>query len=571
MVFDDKYFTSVDTSSYFTVSEKEKIYDAASGIQLGESFSPANTPLQGAQLAANHGLPTFMISAWEPAGGEKGGGGHGTAVDRISQLQEKAIGEVIAVNNMNFAMHAPIVDIMGLDSRQQGGVLSSEKKRENLNLLKFNIDQADRIADTAKLKNTPVNIHTTNGIGSVGHKFDSGYRTKEGEVVWGTHNAMVDRDSGRFFPIDSKFQYMNINEGNSFGYNKVDGTETSDGVMALYEITPEKAIIMQNNTALNEERKKIADAQIRIKQLQDAKTDPSDPVFEDLNTTIRTAQAQISHLEAPAYGTGTMKNQFVSVVDYSNVVVPKQIAELAMHSLKKTKTNPVIAVENEPGFQLGSNPTILVDWVDRARKEFSNRLVKDEGYDRSSAEDKAKELIGLTLDTGHLNTLKSQINPDTNKPWTDEELKKMAEKMAKTGAKLVHIADNIGELGQDTHLMIGRGNVQNAEFLKILKENGFKGQAQFEAFTQETAFDKLGAQANLMGLGAPMYSSTPAPRFTEVGSDFSSSYSLRNANYGHMMSPLHWSQWGGPFAGLQSTFGAGGGQQKDQFSGTPTE
>jgi len=48
-------------------------------------------------------------------------------------------------------------------------------------------------------------------------------------------------------------------------------------------------------------------------------------------------------------------------------------------------------------------------------------------------------------------------------------------------------------------------------------------------------------------------------------------YSLRNVNYGHQIPSLHFSQWGGPFAGLPSTFGAGQGERKDQFSGTPTE
>ena len=156
---------------------------------------------------------------------------------------------------------------------------------------------------------------------------------------------------------------------------------------------------------------------------------------------------------------------------------------------------------------------------------------------------------------------------------TDSLIKEVLRGAEEAGAstKLVHIADNIGEFGQDTHLMIGRGNTNNEEYLKILKENGFKGQAQFEAFTTESEFDKLGPKANLMGMGAAMYSSTPTPTFTQVGMEMQAPYALRNASYGHQLPALHFSQWGGPFAGLQSTFGAGGGQKKDQFSGTPTE
>ncbi len=572
MVFDNKYFTSTDTESYFTVSDKEKIYDAASGIILGEASKFGQTPLQAVQLAANHGLPSVMLSLMQPQQGVRADAT--LNVDRMSELQQTAVGEIIKVNNMNFTMHAPTVDIMGLDSQQgQRGHISAAKKAENMHLLKFNMKQADKISETAGLKNTPFCIHTTNGVGSVGNKFDSGYRDRDGHIIYGTRNAMIDRETGMLLPGDSSFQMMNINDVNLKSYKFVPGTETPNGTMALFEITPKRKVEMQNATALNEERKKIAEAQSTINQLTSGPNAISmnDPLISDLRTTIRTAEAQIAHLDSPMYATGKSKRQFVDVTTYSNATVPDQVASLAMHSLKDTKTHPIIAIENEPAWQMGSNPEILLDWVKKSREKFADDLVKKENYDRSTAEDKAKELIGITLDTGHLNTLKSQINPKTHKAWTDKELQKAVKDMAAAGTKLVHIADNIGELGQDTHLMIGRGDVQNAEFLKILKENGFKGQAQFEAFTGENEFDKFTSQASLMGLGAPMYSTTPTPRFTEVGTDFSTPYSMRNTSYGHALPALHWSQWGGPFAGLQSTFGASPGQQKDKFSGAPTE
>ncbi|PJA22802.1 hypothetical protein COX58_01175 [archaeon CG_4_10_14_0_2_um_filter_Archaea_38_6] len=568
MAFDDEYFTSVDTSSYFTVNGKSSIYNAAQGITLGESFTPALTPLAGTNLAINHGLPSVMISAWEPKAGVREG--HGAAVDRISQLQEQAIGELLSVNKMNLTMHAPIVDIMGIISNERGAQVSSQQRQDTMNLLKFNMKQADRISEKAGLEKIPFNIHASN-FGAVGHRFDSGFRNNKNETILGTHDYLVDKDSGRIIPNDSDFQFMDIKKGKESDYDIIPDTVQPGGVMALFEITPDKRMGMANRTALDEEWKKVADAQIKIKQLKDQGVDPKSEIMKNLNTTIHTAMTKIEHLESPYFKSEEKKQQIIHMKDFSEAVVPKQLAELAMASLKDTKTHPVIAVENEPGWQLGSNPELLISWVNKGREEFADKLVNNEGYSRKDAEMKANELIGVTLDTGHLNTLKSQINPKTNKKWTDNELEEQARRMAATGAKLVHIADNIGELGQDTHMIIGRGNAKNEEYLKILKEHGFKGQAQFEAFTGECEFDKLSAQANLMGLGAPIYSMQAVPRFTEVGMDLQGPYSLRNVNYGHQIPSLHFSQWGGSFAGLPSTFGAGQGERKDQFSGTPTE
>jgi hypothetical protein len=459
---------------------------------------------------------------------------------------------------------------MGISQLTQGVGISSDKRRENLKLLKFNMNQADRIAQSAKLKEVPFSIHTTNGVGSIGNRFDSGFRDNDGKIIWGTHNMMVDRDTGRLIPADSDFQWMNLDESSMRSYKIVPNTKTKDGTMALFEITPEIHVRMANSTALNELRKKVADIMVRMEQLKNQGLSKDDPIMRDLRVSLTTTNSKIAHLESPYFGAAEEKKQFVKMREFSNAVVPDQIAELAMHSLKETKTHPIIAVENEPGWQMGSRPDILIDWVERSRQKFADRLVEEQGYRRGDAEKKAKELIGVTLDTGHLNTLKAQINPKTNKPWTDEELNAEVRKLAATGTKLLHIADNIGELGQDTHLMVGRGDTQNEEWLKILKENGFKGQAQFEAFTAESEFDKLGPKASLMGLGAPTYSTRPMPRFTDIGTDFSM-YSMRHAAYGHVIPPIHFGMWGGPFAGLQSTFGAKTGQQKDQFSGAPTE
>ncbi len=564
--FDDQYFTSVDTASYFTANGDKSLYNALQGLYIGESSNPAISPIQATNLAINHGLTTFMIPLWAPPK-QPNQQKMATSVDLFSQQQQRAIGELLAVNKMNLTVHAPIVDIMGVSDSRGNPRLDPAESSKNINILKISLKQTDNIAKNAGLKNVPFCIHTTNGIGSVEEKFDSGFRTKDGKVIYGTKGLMVDINTGQIIPADSKFQFMNINQANLRGYKKIEGTETADGTMALFEIPPETHISIQNNTALNENYKKLAELEERKNQLLAQGVSSGDPMIQALQSSINTIKSEIQHLESPYFGTGQLKRQFVDIRDYAKKVVPERLAELAMESLENTETHPVIAVENEPQWQLGSNPNLLIEWVDKGREKFAQKLI-EKGWNPQDAKKKAEEMIGITLDTGHLNTLKTQIGPD-GKPYTDKELKEMVERMAKKGVKLVHIADNIGELGQDSHLLIGRGNAKINDYLEILKKNGFKGQAQFEAFEKEMDVEKMATMWNLMGANVPMYSNRPSPRFTDIELNPSYMYTMRNTNYGHTLPQIHFGMWGGPFAGLQSTFSAA--PSKDKFSGAPTE
>ncbi|VVB76112.1 endonuclease 4 [Candidatus Tiddalikarchaeum anstoanum] len=576
MVFDDKYFTVTDTSSYFTLAEEEKrnqppaIYQ---NVTLGESFHPQKTPLQGVDAAIRHGLPSVMITLMEP-NMARGDQALPSQIERFSKLQQNAVGELMYINKTNFVLHAPIVDIMGLGGKEgQQQAISGQQRAEHFNILKSSIEQADNIAKAAGLENPVISLHTTNGPAAVKTVFDSGFRDNDGKPILGERNSVVNKDTGQIMPVDTRFERLpkGMGEGASLLYEEVQNTMDKNGNV-MFKITPEKSIAMQNRTALSEHYKNLADAQIRLKQLRETGNYPEGTkIADDIKLTILSETRAIQRIEA-TFGAGEEnRRQFVSLTDYSNDIVPDQVAKLAMTAFK-TDTKPVLAFENEPGWQLGSDPELLTGWVDKSRKKFAEMLEKDEKLSREDAKKKSEELIGITFDTGHLNTLKQQIKPGTDRKYTNEDLQELATTLAKKGVKAVHLADNMGEFGVDSHMMIGRGDVQMDEFMKILKENGFKGTMQFEAFAQEGEFDKaFQSLSNVMGLGSPIYSTYASPTSRDIGLDFSTPYSMRNVNYGHNLSQMHWSSWGGPFAGLQSTFGAGGGKPKDEFTETPTE
>ncbi|MDD5499969.1 MAG: hypothetical protein PHT91_03805, partial [Candidatus Nanoarchaeia archaeon] len=88
-----------------------------------------------------------------------------------------------------------------------------------------------------------------------------------------------------------------------------------------------------------------------------------------------------------------------------------------------------------------------------------------------------------------------------------------------------------------------------------------------ESYEGEGDFDKNWARNNIRALGS-MYESGRGPSIMDV--DMSNQYAMRSSNYGHKVPDLHWSQWGGPFAGMQSTFQGSTGDKRDSFSGTPT-
>jgi len=569
MVFDAKYFTGSDSSSYLT--ENSKLFSSSQGILVGEELGFGNNPLSSTQKALMHGFQTVMIGMVSPGGG-KAQEGIGN-IDRISQQQMDATAEMLRLNKMNFITHGPIIDLLGIsggEGKEQG--ISSQRREESVRMFEKTIENTDRMAQNAELKNIPITIHPPMTLGPQGELFDSGYKKNNGEVIYGKTGSMINKNTGQVQPMQSTFKWLPIKSGR--GYEKVEDTE--DNGFALFQITPEKYLEMANNTSLSDVDKKIAEVTLKMRQIerdngyatplndeQQINYAKANPGYGSLITERNSLDSDRSHLTKLGQGSGT--NVFESASDYANKVIPDQINRLAMASYK-TKTQPVLAVENLFSSSFGS-PKDVIAIVSESRKKFAETLVKKEGLDEEDAQNKAAEIIGITLDIGHLNTFKSKINPDTGKYWNDDDLKKEAEKMAKAGVKLVHIADNIGEFGNDSHLMLGRGNAKVDEMLDILKQNGFKGQAAIESYEGEGEFDKVWAKNNIRALGS-IYQSGKGPSFSDI--DMSNQYSLKSGNYGHKVPELHWSQWGGPFAGLQSTFGAAASDKRDSFSQTPT-
>ena len=144
------------------------------------------------------------------------------------------------------------------------------------------------------------------------------------------------------------------------------------------------------------------------------------------------------------------------------------------------KKNLNLAMENLFPEAYGAHPEEIIDLVQKSRNRMKELMVQ-KGYGQKEAEKAAKEHLSMTFDTGHMNMWRKywkgdpKKNPEQNDKDFDKWVLKMTEKMAKSGViGHVHLDDNYGY--QDEHLAPGEGNAPIKEMVRILKENGYKGE-----------------------------------------------------------------------------------------------
>ena len=107
-------------------------------------------------------------------------------------------------------------------------------------------------------------------------------------------------------------------------------------------------------------------------------------------------------------------------------------------------------------------------------------------YSKKEAEKAAEDHIKVTFDIGHLNTWKKYFKATTDNP--DKEFKEWMMKQVDSLNKEkmighVHISDNFGYY--DEHVDPGEGNVPIPEFVKKMKESGYKGKMIIEPAHQD--------------------------------------------------------------------------------------
>jgi hypothetical protein len=157
--------------------------------------------------------------------------------------------------------------------------------------------------------------------------------------------------------------------------------------------------------------------------------------------------------------------------------------------------NPLsVSMENIFPESYGSHPDELKELVLGTRERMKQMLVH-RGYSQKDACKESQEHVNATFDTGHFNMWRKYWKGDDQKTieQNDNDFNKWAinkvADLAKSGViEHVHLVDNYGYA--DDHLAPGEGNTPIKEMVKVLKENGFKGQFIVEPgadFTTDTS------------------------------------------------------------------------------------
>ncbi|MBT4605257.1 hypothetical protein HOC01_06470 [archaeon] len=147
----------------------------------------------------------------------------------------------------------------------------------------------------------------------------------------------------------------------------------------------------------------------------------------------------------------------------------------------KLKKNLMVAMENLFPEAHGAHPDEIIELVTNSRRSMAKQLRKNLGYDHEKAAKAAEKTISMTFDVGHMNMWRKYFKDDPMKQPEDNDkdfqgwMLDMTAKLAKAGVVgHVHLDDNYGY--QDEHLAPGEGIAPIKEMVKILKDNGYKGE-----------------------------------------------------------------------------------------------
>lgn len=219
---------------------------------------------------------------------------------------------------------------------------------------------------------------------------------------------------------------------------------------------------------------------------------------------------------------------------------------------------PMLAIENMYQGMAFSKADDMKKLVAKSREQFVDNAIK-KGMDKDSAEEKAKRILGVTWDVGHLNMMKKA-------GFEDKDVISETEKIAPL-VKHVHLTDNFGF--SDSHLAPGMGNVPMKEILEKLEKGGKIGEMRkiIEAGAFVQHFQKSPHPWTMSAFGSSIYGMKQEGYWNQTmamspgGGYF--------GGYGTTLPDKHFQTYGAGFSGLPQELGGQMGGTRSGFSGTP--
>lgn len=575
----------------------------ANASSIGTSINPQTANQLGeVNKILNQGFVPIEIGSLSPQ-----------IFDQIPKQHFKEMGRVAELTGAKISVHAPIQEMEPSGITEQGW---SEENR--MAVERQLIEVVNKTQDLSKTGGTPITVHST-GLGGSVYQMVNGEKIHQSMVAINqeTHKMVPLQREEKYRPeygIEENEKHIFTPE---LALGSVNRSEWDNGLSSIGMQKKTVDEILQNSTAVllplytegkglngahlspdqEEALKKIQRANMFIEDAEmgflaafnkavkySGDDEKSREILKGISEAWKNNNKQMKELEEKGELDGvTMTiaknnlideslreiqkvktpNIYIPVQDFSKKESSKTFANAALEAYKlaeKTGKAPSkISIENMyPGMAF-ADAKGMNELVDASRNQFVETAVKNKIMSESEAKKKAKEIIGVTFDFGHMNIGKKY-------GFTDKDMIEEAKAIAKN-VKHVHLADNFGFT--DSHLPPGMGNVPNKELLEQLKKGGFNGTKIVEAGGFINQFKESPFMYSLEGLGAPMYTSGAR------GAYWNTSYGLTQGyfgGFGNMLPQQNYQMFGAGFSMLPQELGGnvrGGGNSR--MGGTPLE
>src|SRR3989344_820937 len=486
MKFDNDYWHSLDRQYI------EKLDVSAKNVGL--STPPMKDQLEGLKTRIFQGASQIELGFMGKAKGSMGQGA--PTPEMYGREEREAMRQLARLNEVETSTHTS-PNVQGFAGLGERG-FSEEVREQNLIEIKRTIDFAADVAGGG-----PVVLHTGEFPRAVSKFKKEGFEAYPGEEKKQIHYLVnektgeirrgVREDEEIWIP---KYKYKDgkpVILEDEYGNQKKIKLFDKEVPIYEYELNKQGNIEVEKKV-FSDWKKKFKDREGRIDEANAAKEFYEEQLKAEQLQALGQADEYENHYKSALEEREKIIKSLKFYERLTRVPGIDQEKEKETHRLKGEKEQPLfIAPENifpENGY--ASHPQELKELILKSRENMTGILWKGdrptkEGtrlgvYSKEAAEKAAADHIKATFDIGHLNTWRKyfQGGEEEFHKWIKEQVDDLNQKKI---IGHIHLSDNFGYY--DEHVDPGEGNVPIPEFIKQMKESGYKGKIIVEPAHQD--------------------------------------------------------------------------------------
>lgn len=523
--------------------------------------------------------------------------------EQIPKHHFKEINRMAKLSGADISVHAPIVEASGIGEQgyDEGAQWQAEMQLNDV------VDKSVELSDKPGMK---ITIHGAGSIPGADYRMTPEGKKEERLIV-------VDRETGtikqvkeekKFYPSTKDWEkgtildprkelkMLNDTEWDNSISQMVHFKEEADRIIsANLKKIPKEAIhqIMMDRSKLKYLKGPQREAYDHLRNAQHYLSDSQQNLSglfnrayklgtdKDRELLKKTAEQYKKEMEKAAT-TGDVHEQstaisnmisvledmkpelYAPIEDYAVEKSSDTFSNVALNAYKKHKNKlPVLSIENMNIGMAFSYGKELKNLILKSKQKFVDKATSEGLMSESEAKQKADQMIGATLDVGHLNLAKK-------KGFKNKDLLKELKEIEKY-VKHVHLHDNFG--ANDSHLPPGMGNVPTKEILEQLEKAGAKDVKKIvEAGAFVAQFGTSPFPYELESLGASMFTGGVGSEQEPYWNQSIGLYQGYSGGFGMMLPQANYQMFGATFTQLPTELGGSvAGAQGSRMSGKPME